>query len=381
MLPFLRMRIRLKPLTIARIFDIPVKISYGWLPIFGLHVYAVSVYYLPRHLHHLSHLEYWFLGLVTTILLFLSVLGHEVGHSLFARAEGLHIHDITLHLFGGLARFDREAPTPIADFKIGVAGPATSFLYGLLFFLLNLVSVYLHPSRPAALLTNYLALTNLILAVFNLLPGYPLDGGRILRAWLWHRYGDFRAATRWAIQAGRGIAYVLIACGAFWMLTWKTGADIFIGVWAIFVGVFLKDAADGSFKYWRSLYEAEHLRVADAMNQSVTIPPEMTIEELIQQVLPQHRQPSFPVLHQHQFVGIVSLERLRSIPRHRWPQVTTRDVMHPASAGLALHPQTPLSEAEARLRDNQVGYAGVVDDQGRLVGFIGLLEIRKRLAS
>lgn len=378
---FLRMRIRLKPLTIARIFEIPVKVSYGWLPIFGLHVYAVSVYYLPRHLHGLRSLEYWILGLVTTLLLFLSVLGHEVGHALSARAEGLHIHDITLHLFGGLARFDREAPTPLADFKIGVAGPATSFFYGLLFFLLNLMSVYLYPTRPAALLTNYLALTNLILAVFNLLPGYPLDGGRILRAWLWHRSGDFLAATRWAIQAGRGIAYFLIAWGAFWIITGRTGADLFIGVWAIFVGVFLRDAAEGSFRSWRSLYQARTLCVADAMHQSVTLSPDMTIEELIDRVLPQHRQTSFPVLDQQRFVGIVSLERLRSIPRQRWAQVTTRQVMYPVSARLALDPQMPLSDAEALLRENHVGSAGVVDEQGRLVGFIGLGEIRKRLAS
>ncbi len=374
-------KLRLRPLTAATIFDIPIRISYGWFPVFALHIYAVSRFYLPRHLHHRSEVEYWILGTVTTILLFLSVLGHELGHALFARAEGLKIYDITLHLFGGLARFDREASTPIGDFKIAVAGPAASFLHAFVFFLLNQSSIYILPSRAGALLTNYLALTNLILAVFNLLPGFPLDGGRVLRAWLWHRHGDFMAATRWSTQAGRGIAYFLVALGAVWVIAWKTSADIFIGVWCIFIGIFLKDAADGSLGYLRALYGSTHLRVADAMNQSVTIPPDMTIEQLVDEILPTHRQTSFPVSQGRQFMGIVSLERLRSIPEDQWSQVRAWEVMHPVRANLLVRPSTPLGDAQALLRENEIGWAGVLDEGGNLVGFIGLLEIHKKLAS
>ncbi|MBI3951915.1 MAG: site-2 protease family protein [Acidobacteria bacterium] len=374
------MRLRFKPLTVAKIFEIPIKISLGWFPVFGLHIYAVSVYYLPRHLHHMSEVEYWILGVVMTVLFFFSVLGHELGHALFARAEGLRIYDITLHLFGGLTRFDREASTPLGDFKIGMAGPASSFLHVLVFFILNLGSVHLVPSPPVFILTKYLAMINLILALFNLLPGFPLDGGRILRAWLWHRYKNFWAATRWATQAGRGMAYFLIAFGAFWIITWKTSIDIFIGVWSIFIGIFLKDAADGSWGYWRSLY-GRTLRVADAMNQPVTISPETTIEQLIGDILPVYRRTSFPVSQGQQFLGIVSLERIRSLPRGQWSSVKAREVMLPVNRKMLLHPNTPLSEAQALLGENEIGCAGVLDDQGYLVGFIGLLEIHKKLAS
>jgi Zn-dependent protease len=323
--------------------------------------------------------EYWLLGFLATLLLFLSVLGHELGHALFARAEGLRIYDITLHLFGGLARFDREASTPMGEFKIGVAGPATSFLHALVFFILNQVSIYVIPSRPAALLTNYLALCNLILAVFNLLPGYPLDGGRLLRAWLWHRWKDLPRATHWATKAGVGIAYFLIACGGYWIITSKTSTDIFAGLWSIFIGVFLKDAADGSFGYLRTLYSLNNLRVADVMSEPVAIPPDLTVEQLINEILPSHRQTTFPVSHQRRLHGIVSLERLRAIPRQQWTVLTARDVMVPVNNKLFVLAQTPLMEAHQLLSDNQIGYAGVLDSNGYLVGYIGLIDIRKKL--
>jgi Zn-dependent protease/CBS domain-containing protein len=366
---------------VARVFNIPVKINYNWFPVFALHIYAVSVFYLPRHLHHLRPFEYWVLGSVMTLLLFLSVLGHELGHALLARAEGLHTQEILLHIFGGLTRFEREAPTPMADFKIGVAGPASSFLQGLSFFLLNQASIYLFASRPAALVTNYLALTNLILALFNLLPGYPLDGGRLLRAWLWHYKGDYLSATRWATKAGLGLAYFLIAWGAYWVITWKTSADIFIGVWCIFIGVFLKDAADGTMGYLRSVYGLNQLRVSDVMNRPVSISPETTIEQLIGDILPRHRQTTFPVARERRFCGIVALEHLRSIPQHRWSQLTAQDVMLPIRANMVVHPHTPLTVAQSLLCENQIGSAGVIDDRGELVGFVGRLEIHKKLAS
>lgn len=375
------MPIRLKPITIARVFGIPIKLNYGWFPVFGLHIYAVSAHYLPHHFPSQSAVEHWGLGLLTTVLLFLSVLGHELGHALFARAEGLKIYDITLHLFGGLARFDREADTPLGDFKIAVAGPAASFLHGFMFFVLNQLSIHVLPSRPAALLTNYLALTNLILALFNLLPGFPLDGGRVLRAWLWHRHGDFFAATRWVTQAGRGIAYFLIALGVFWMLTWRTSADLFIGAWAMFVGVFLKDAAHATLRHLNAVHQAAYLRVADAMKQSATIPPGMTIQQLVDDILPVHRQTSFPVCQQQRFLGVILLERLRQIPREQWASLTAKDVMLPTTANMLLHPSTPLGTAQSLLRDNQVGCAGVLDDAGHFVGFISLLEIHKKLVS
>jgi CBS domain-containing protein len=280
-------------------------------------------------------------------------------------------------LFGGLTRFDSDTPTPMAEFKIGIAGPAASFLYALLFFILNQMSIYVLPSRSAALLTNYLALCNLILAIFNLLPGYPLDGGRILRAWLWHRRQDIAWATQWATKAGLGIAYFLIAYGGYWVITSRTGADLFAGFWSILIGLFLKDAAQGNLGFLRKPAELDHLRVADVMKEPVPISPDLTVERLINDVLPSHRQTTFPVSQQQRLHGIVSLERLRAIPRQQWPTLTVREVMLPVNEKLFVTAHTPLLEAQSVLASNQIGYAGVLDSDGFLVGYIGLIDIRK----
>jgi Zn-dependent protease len=369
-----------KPITIGRVFDIPVKISWTWFPIFAIHVAAVAVFYLPRHLYHRPLIEYWVLGFVATVLLFLSILGHELGHALFARAEGLHLHDITLHLFGGLTRFDREVTTPLAEFKIGVAGPAANFIYAVLFFLLNQLSIYVIPNLPAAILTNYLALCNLILAIFNLLPGFPLDGGRMLRAWLWHRWKDLARATRWTTRAGEGIAYFMIGCGAYWILTSKSGADIFAGTWSILTGIFLKDMTGASQGDLRPPRNGEGLRVADIMTEPVAISPDLTIEHLINDVLPTHRQTTFPVSAHRRLHGIVSLERLKSVPQEQWRTLTARDVMVPVNDKLFILAESSLHEAQQVLMENQIGYAGVIDSDGYLVGYIGLIGVRKSLS-
>ncbi|RMG44140.1 MAG: site-2 protease family protein [Acidobacteria bacterium] len=366
-----------KPLQIGHLFHIPLKISYGWFPVFVLHDYAISVHYLPWHFPHLPQYQAWGLGTLTTLLLFLSVLGHELGHALMARAERLPIQDITLHLFGGLTRFRRETSSPLSDFKIAVAGPAATFLHAVVFFLLNVGAVNLLASRPAALVTNYLALVNVILALFNLLPGYPLDGGRMLRAWLWHRHGDFLRATRWAIRAGQGIAFFLIGMGTFWILTWKTGDDIFIGIWFVLVGIFLQDAAQSSREHLPPEVSVHRLRVADVMRPSIAVAPEMTVEQLICDILPHHRQTAFPVSRDGRLHGIVCLEHLRSIPRARWSEVTMAEIMIIVNPKLFVHPHTPLVRAESLLRENRIGVAAVLSDQGYLVGLIRLQDIHR----
>lgn len=375
---FLCVKLKLKPFQIGRLFHIPLKISYGWFPVFIFHDYAISVHYLPWHFPHLSPYQAWGLGTLTTLLLFFSVLGHELGHALMARAERLPIQDITLHLFGGLTRFTREASSPLSDFKVAVAGPAATFLHAVAFFLLNIGAIHLLASRPAALVTNYLALVNVILALFNLLPGYPLDGGRMLRAWLWHRHGDFLRATRWAIRAGQGIAFFLIGVGALWILTWKTGDDIFIGIWFVLVGIFLQDAAQTSGAHLPPDVSAPSLRVADVMRPSISIAPEMTVEQLICDILPQHRQIAFPVSRNGRLHGMISLEHLRSLPRAQWSKVTVADIMIVVNPQLFVHPHTPLTQAESLLRENTIGVAAVLSDQGYLVGLIELRDIHRQ---
>jgi Zn-dependent protease/predicted transcriptional regulator len=368
---------RLRPIQLATLFGIPIRVSYGWIPVVLLHVYVVSVVYLPRHLHGFHPLAYWVLGGVTTLLLFLSVLGHEVGHALVARAEGLRIFDITLHLFGGFARFEHEAHSPGAEFRIAVAGPSASFLYAVVFFLLNQLSVHVVDSRPAALITNYLALSNLILALFNLLPGFPLDGGRIFRAWLWARWKDYWRASRWALGIGQGIAYLLIGLGIVWVLRARTGADIFAGAWSILIGIFLRDVAEGSRLSLRHVEQMRQIRVADVMREPpALLPPEMTLEEVATRVLPKHRSRTFPVSRDRRLHGILLVPAVEALPREHWAHTTVREVMHPVAPSLFVHPETSLWEAHRVLRRNGVGASAVLDAEGYIVGYLTLEDFR-----
>lgn len=368
---------RLRPIQLATLFRIPIRVSYGWIPVVLLHAYAVSVFYLPRHLPGFHPFAYWALGGVTTLLLFLSVLGHEIGHALVARAEGIRIYDITLHLFGGFARFEHEAYSPGAEFRIAVAGPSASFLYAVLFFLLNQLGTYVFDSRPAALITNYLALSNLILALFNLLPGFPLDGGRIFRAWLWARWGDYWRASRWAIGVGQGIAYLLLGLGVFWVLRARTSADIFAGAWSILIGIFLRDVAESSRLSLRQADQMQRIRVADVMREpSALLPPEMTVEELVARVLPMYRSQTFPVSRDRRLHGILLVPALRAVPRERWAQTTVGEVMQPVAPSMFVHPEMPLWEAYRVLRRNGLGATAVLDADGYIVGYLTLEDFR-----
>ncbi|MCX7751233.1 MAG: site-2 protease family protein [Blastocatellia bacterium] len=371
------MAVRLRPIQLATLFRIPIRVSYGWIPVVFLHIYAVSVFYLPRHLPDFHPLAYWTLGGVTTLLLFLSVLGHEIGHALVARAEGIRIYDITLHLFGGFARFEHEAHTPGSEFRIAVAGPSASFLYAVVFFLLNQLSVHVFDSRPAALITNYLALSNLILALFNLLPGFPLDGGRVFRAWLWARWGDYWRASRWAIGVGQGIAYLLVGLGIFWVLRARTSADIFAGAWSILVGIFLRDVAENSRLSLKQVDQMRRIRVADVMRDPpALLPPEMTIEELAARVLPKHRSRTFPVSRDRRLHGILLVPALHALPREQWARTTVRDLMQPVAPSMFVHPETPLWEAHRLLRRNGLGASAVLDADGYIVGYLALEDFR-----
>ncbi len=371
------MVVRLRPIRLTTLFRIPIRVSYGWIPVVLLHVYAVSVFYLPRHLHDFDPFTYWALGGVTTLLLFLSVLGHEIGHALVARAEGIRIFDITLHLFGGFARFEHEAHSPGAEFRIAVAGPSASFLYAVMFFLLNQLSIHVFDSRPAALITNYLALSNLILALFNLLPGFPLDGGRIFRAWLWARWGDYWRASRWAIGVGQGIAYLLIGLGVFWALRARTSADIFAGAWSILIGIFLRDVAESSRLSLAHVDRMRRMRVAEVMRDPpALLPPEMTVEELAARVLPMHRSRTFPVSRDRRLHGILLVPVLQALPRERWAQTTIGEIMQPVAPSMFVHPETPLWEAHRVLRLNGLGATAVLDADGYIVGYLTLEDFR-----
>src|SRR5678816_2390639 len=257
-----------RQITVARIYGIPVRIDYRWFIVFGLSVWLIAMN-LARggmwvgqvKLLPVSMTAAWILGVITTIGLFLSVLGHELSHALMGRAEGIEIEEIVLHPFGGLARLRNEPESPRAEFRIAVAGPAASFLFAAVSFVLMLPAMMLeYPIIGGVLLL--LCAGNLLLAVFNLFPGYPLDGGRVLRALLWRRTGDIREATRLAGICGMLIAAILIIFGVYMAIA-PTFRSPFMGFWSVLVGLFLFDAAYSvvsvSYTHLRAHETPEHL--------------------------------------------------------------------------------------------------------------------------
>jgi Zn-dependent protease len=376
-LAFYRRRI-----TVARVYGIPVRIDFRWFVVFVLSVWLIAVN-LARggmwvgqiKLLPVSETASWLLAIITTLGLFLSVFGHELSHALMGRAEGIDIEEIVLHPFGGLARLRNEPESPGAEFRIAVAGPAASFVFAVVGFGFMFLAMRAAYSTAAGVLF-LISAGNLLLAIFNLFPGYPLDGGRVLRAILWRRTGDITEATRLAGICGMLIAGILIIFGVYMAIA-PNFRSYFMGLWSVLVGLFLFDAAYTVVKHTRA--SRRHV-VREAMSAPFSIEPELLISNLIDTVLPLHRQTAFPVARQRQLHGILSLEDLKALPRDRWHVTSAADMMRPVAPRFFVEPNTNLDYARELMKRNGVGSVAVVGKNGELVGFLqnGKFKRRKR---
>ncbi len=349
-----------------------MRFDYRWFIVFLLSVWLIAMnlaqggmYVGQYRMLPLSIGAAWGLAVITTLGLFLSVLGHELSHALMARTEGIEIEEIVLHPFGGLARLRNEPDSPRAEFRIAVAGPAASFLFAALSFLLMWPSMKAnYPTAGGVLFI--LGAGNLLLAIFNLFPGYPLDGGRVLRSILWRRTGDIKQATRLAGVCGMLIAAILIIFGVYMAIA-PTFRSYFMGFWAVLVGLFLFDAAYSVVKTVR-----RRLRniVSEAMSAPFSIEPDLLISHLIDSVLPMHRQVAFPVAQDRRLHGMLALEDLKSLPRDRWHLTRARDVMRPIAPRFFVEPNATLDYAQELMKRNGISSVAVVGKTGELVGFL-----------
>ena len=364
-----------RQILVARVYGIPVRIDYRWFFVFGLSVWLIAEN-LQRGTMRLppaSAPAALVLSLITTLALFLSVFGHELSHALMARGEGIEIVEIVLHPFGGLARLRSEPDSPRAEFRIAVAGPAASLLFSLFSFA-AMGLARLGGFRTTAAIFMFVGFSNLLLAVFNLFPGYPLDGGRVLRAALWRRGGDIAEATRIAGICGQVIALTLVVFGVFGVFGVFVPRDPFMGLWSVLVGMFLLDAAVGVVRESRGLKAAT---VGEAMSVPIAIEPDVLVSHFVDAILPRYRQTSFPVALDQRLHGILSLEDLKALPRERWRQVRARDVMRPVAPQLFVDPSTSVARANEIMRRNGVGSLAVVNRAGLLVGFLKHGQLKK----
>lgn len=357
-----------RQLLIAHVFGIPVRIDYRWFFVLVLLAWLTAAY-IPASLVE-NGLTRFFLGFLTTIVFFLSIFLHELAHAVVARMENIEVLEIVLHPFGGLARFRHAPDTPRAEFRIAIAGPAASLLISIIFLVLT-IFFNSFGENIASPLVFLLFLWNLLLAVFNLFPGYPLDGGRVLRAYLWKRGRDLNEATILTGRAGQIIAVTLIVIG---FIIASLRGDVFTGLWTVIIGLFLFVEAKEIIKQTNSL---ENTLVAEVMSLPFALAPDGNVLHFVDNVLPLHRQTAFLVGQNKQLHGILTLEDLKKIERDKWHKTKIRDAMRPITIDYFVEADAFLTDARALMRENGIGAVGVIDENGELVGFLQKSKIRK----
>ena len=349
-----------RQMLLTHISGIPIRIDYRWFPVF---IFITGLTANSLLLYTKSGLTAFVLALFITLLFFVSVLLHELAHAFAAKMENVEVVEIVLHPFGGLARLRRAPETPRAEFRIALAGPAASFLLAIGFFILMAVSNALGLTIIAPLFF-FIAVLNFLLAIFNLFPGYPLDGGRVFRAFLWKRGKDLNEATALTGRLGQIIALVLIVFG---ILTVIFAGNVFTGLWTILVGLFLYDAAKGIIKQIDNL---ENLIVEERMQLPVPVEPDSTVLQFVDGILPFHRRTVFPVSKNRQLYGFLLLEDIKSLPRDDWKKTKILDVMRPVTPDQFVENDLLYTDAKEIMRGNGIGALGVIDKKGNLVGFL-----------
>jgi Zn-dependent protease/predicted transcriptional regulator len=358
-------------------FDVYINVS--WLIAIVLITFSTATGWFPRVYPGQSTITYSLLGFLSAILLFVSVLLHEFAHSLVARARGINVKYIVLFIFGGVSTFEQEAKTPGTEFLVAVVGPLTSLLIGAVAFLL-LLPLRGRPSAATAIL-SYLAIVNILLGIFNLIPGFPLDGGRVLRGIIWRIVGNIRTATNVTTIVGQVIAYLFILAG-IWLLF--TNA-LLTGVWLGFIGWFMLNAAQ-SMRAQVLIDSAFHgVTVEQVMSRNVvTTPANISLQKLVDDYLLPQGLRSIPVVQGDLLVGLITLRDITQIPREQWNQTPVGVAMVPVEKLHVVSPQQHMQEVLPLMNSRDVNQLPVVQG-GHLVGILNresivrALEIRRHL--
>jgi Zn-dependent protease len=355
-----------------RVAGIPVRFDLGWVLVFALISWSLAAGYFPRMIPEVTPGAAWLQGLVAAALLFASVLLHELAHALVAVEQGVTVSGIRLHVFGGVSEMEDEPPTPLAEALIALVGPLTSFVVAAVCY--GLGRALAGPPWVTAM-TGYLAVVNLVLGLFNLVPGFPLDGGRLLRALLWWWSGRLGWATRWASRAGSAFALLLMALG----LGRSLGGEVVGGLWFILIGLFLHQAAQSSHELARVRSRLHPLRVADVMTpEPITVEAATPLATVLSERFAAHRVSGFPVTDDGRLVGFVTWSLIEQRARAS-DEATAGEAMLPAGPEHVVAPRDSAWTAFLKIARNRVGRVAVVDE-GRVVGIVSHRDLQHVLA-
>jgi Zn-dependent protease len=359
-------------LRLATVAGIEINVHASWLVIAALVTWSLATGYFPSVLPGTDATLDWALGAIAAVLFFASVLAHELAHSILARSRGLDVESITLFIFGGVSNLSAEAKRPSIEFAVAIVGPLTSFAIALAAFL---VAVVFDGSPPVAATAGYLAFINAALGAFNLIPGFPLDGGRVLRSVVWSATRDLARATRVASTVGQLVAWALMLWG-FWQLL---GGNLIGGIWMVAIGWFLQNAAAVSLQ--QTILEARlrRLRVRDVLRPDPTgARPDTPVPMLVERyVLPGARR-AVPIVVDERIVGLVTLADIARVPPERRESARAEDVMTPEPRLVVVTPDAPLQDAIDALGRGDFEQVPVVDG-GRYVGLLTRAAVMREL--
>jgi len=362
-------------IRVFKVFGIPIEINVSWFIIFALISWSLVKGYFPANYPDLSIASYWAMGLIAAFLLFASVLLHELGHSYVAKTHGVPIKRITLFLFGGVSQLSKESANPRIECMIAIAGPGVSYVLMIVFFVAYYIVSRTSTSGAIAPVLKYLAYVNGILGTFNLIPGFPLDGGRLLRAFIWKVTGDLQRSTYIASKVGGAIGFSFIALG---FISVFTGRFIF-GLWLVLIGFFLRQAAEASYLQVVVSNTLKGVKVGDIMKADViTVPESITIQDLIDNYFFKYHYDCFPVTLAGRLRGLITLDDMRQVPRSKWSETTVSEVMQSDVDTLKVTPHDDAAEILKRVVRDRCGKMPVVEGD-RVVGIITRKDILEAL--
>lgn len=355
------------------VLGIPLEINASWLIILSLVVFSLARGYFPLQNPGLPSAVYWIIGIITALILFACLLLHELSHSVVAKRNKLPISGITLFVFGGVAHMTKEPQSPAVEFKMAIAGPIMSILLSVIFWILSGTAIALNLNPIIFAITDYLSFFNLAVAIFNLVPAFPLDGGRVLRAAVWQFTKDLKKATRIASFFGQAFAFVLLSLGIF---AFSTG-NFISGVWFVFLGFFLLEAAQMSYRQMAIKNAFTGYRVSDIMSKDiVSIPENISIRDLIDNYFFKFRHSIFPIIKDDQLLGIAVFHDVKETEKEHWGTKTSAEIMVPISPELIINQRASIEAALEKLAHNGIGRLLVVEND-KLVGILSQSDIVK----
>ena len=325
-----------KPITLFKLFGFDIKIDVSWVFIALLITWSLATSYFPAKFPNLPQNSYWYMGTVGALGLFVSILLHELGHSVVARKYGIPIKGVTLFIFGGVSEMEDEPPTAKSEFLMAVAGPVVSFLIAIICYPVYTSGLRLGWPIQLTGVVFYLSWINALLGAFNVIPAFPLDGGRLLRSYLWSRKGNLRRATRIASNIGSGFGLGLIFLGVFSLFQ----GNVVAGIWWFLIGLFLRNASRMSYRQLeiRNALEGEPIR-RFMKTDPITVPPSISVEDLVQDYIYKYHFQMFPVMRDSKLLGCIGSKQVKEIPRSEWRQHSVQEMVTPCSGQNTVTPE------------------------------------------